>query len=170
MLPAISFSTLKLSTFFAESCWQKPSPTLPQRFVAWLHRVPLCVSAVIRRREVGVVETLFAGHAVWVERSLCCSLLATPGMQHNSGFIDCITWSQYIRLDLFEAATRPKRNSISSTPQDAIVVHCEVGYSRNLPAMMCLHNFARILTAHIHGSVTMRCKGVAAKSARKVFY
>jgi len=44
----------------------------------------------------------------------------------------------------------------------------EVGYSRNLPAMLCFHNSARILTAHTHIYVTMYHKGNAVKSARNV--
>jgi len=45
-----------------------------------------------------------------------------------------------------------------------------VGYSRNLPAMPCFHNSARMLTARIHSSVIMNHKGIAAKSAHRVFY
>jgi len=43
-----------------------------------------------------------------------------------------------------------------------------VKLARNLPAVLCFHNFAMDLTAHIHNSATSLHKGDAAKSARKV--
>jgi len=46
----------------------------------------------------------------------------------------------------------------------------EEALSGSMPAMLCFHNFARILTALIHISVTMYHKRKAAKSAREVFY
>jgi len=48
----------------------------------------------------------------------------------------------------------------------------DVGYSRNLPAMLCVHNSARIQTALINIQVSKYCRGKTrtVESARKAFY
>jgi len=51
-----------------------------------------------------------------------------------------------------------------------IVEKKEAGHSSNLPAMQCLHNSARILTALINIHVTLHHKSKAVKSASKVVY
>jgi len=49
----------------------------------------------------------------------------------------------------------------------ALVHRTEVYIARNLPAMLCFHNPAVILT--VHSSVTMHQYGKAAEHDRKVF-
>jgi len=54
----------------------------------------------------------------------------------------------------------PNRNAVTT----------EVGHSLNLPALLCFHNPAMILTARINNQMTKFHKGKAAKSAHKPFY
>ena len=49
-------------------------------------------------------------------------------------------------------------------------VKCEVGYSRNLPTMLCYHDSAMIFTALINIQVSTHHKGEIAESAHKAFY